>query len=311
RIVPPRLRISSFLSRSEHENGKSRGSPCARMTIPGSQKKLLPVVAIPRGVDNLDAGLLLWPQVDCTVSWTDPRVVSHWMMIRPFSQLKSRCVAACQAEPRGSPRPSSFNPLPGSSPGRTAEVGDILQRLEGVSIRSRVHHPGERENILEEILGRYEVSIRSRVHHPGERIAMRGYIDAGVFQSAPGFITRENARVAGALSDDRRFQSAPGFITRENTHLRRNTPASPSGFNPLPGSSPGRTCPPRSGRRVRSRFNPLPGSSPGRTGGTPEELASLAKVSIRSRVHHPGEPAAARRARCASYRCPSAPRVIT
>src|SRR5262249_13540959 len=103
------------------------------------------------------------------------------------------------------------------------------------------------------------VSIRSRVHHPGERSASALFTLTVWFQSAPGFIPRENpAGVSPGCAWVRvsirsrvhhpgeqgepartvpldRFQSAPGFITRENNDVAQVKNWVSGCFNPLPG----------------------------------------------------------------------------
>src|SRR5262245_19362401 len=92
-------------------------------------------------------------------------------------------------------------------------------------------------------------------------LAVAGHVR---FQSAPGFITREN-RVAGSTSSiSGMFQSAPGFITRENYGIPYYT-------------------------ADQWRFQSAPGFITRENDGGAALTVGIDSVSIRSRVHHPGE----------------------
>ena len=125
-----------------------------------------------------------------------------------------------------------------------------------VSIRSRLDEPGERLDH-----GHIElhlvVSIRSRLDEPGELFAAEGSDRTGLFQSAPGSMSRENVSMEHKAREIKTFQSAPGSMSRENgQRLKATIGRKP--FQSAPGSMSRENSSGRGPTPSTACFNPLP-----------------------------------------------------
>ncbi len=103
----------------------------------------------------------------------------------------------CSSHRRTQSTPPSAGILPVSIRSGVHHTGEPVaqcraSRSAEVSIRSGVHHTGERRGPPSADRSP-RVSIRSGVHHTGELVGGGGVLGAGLFQSAPVFITPENA----------------------------------------------------------------------------------------------------------------------